>query len=139
MVTIIVFVLLTAVISTYVIMPLIQARSRKVDLGRESSNHRAIDLIERKESIYSAIKEIEFDHEMGKISEDDFKELRQQYKQEAVDLLKKIDTFQKRKTRPTKQKGKKKSGIQAMNYCWMCGTAISNDDKFCLNCGNKLE
>lgn len=48
-------------------------------------------LEEQKLELYSAIKEIELDFDMGKLSEEDFKELRQSYIYEASKVIKKIE------------------------------------------------
>ncbi len=134
MATAIVFLLLAGTVSLFVALPLIQSRSKMAKFGALESNHRAADLVARKESIYAAIKEIEFDHEMGKLSDEDFHALREQYKQEAVNLLKKIDEVARRQAK-SKGKKRKKGGA----FCWVCGTAITAHDKFCANCGTKLK
>ncbi len=50
-------------------------------------------LEEQKLELYSAIKEIEFDHGLGKLSEEDFKELRQKYVYEAAKMVSKIEAL----------------------------------------------
>ena len=48
-------------------------------------------LEENKLELYSAIKEIEFDHGLGKLSDEDFKELRESYIYEAAMVVRKIE------------------------------------------------
>lgn len=48
-------------------------------------------LEDRKESLLSAIKDIEFDYGLGKLSREDFEELRDKYKVEAASALREID------------------------------------------------
>lgn len=137
-VTLLLFFAITLLIAFFVAIPMLQ-RSPRFGLGKIGSNHSANDLVERKESIYSAIKEIEFDYQMGKLSDEDFKALRQQYKDEAVNLLKKIDQVQRR---PGKSSGQTKRATKKQtspNYCWVCGTAVTQNDKFCANCGTKIQ
>ena len=137
---IIVFILLSIAVSYFVVSPIVQARGRQGGFSGKS-NHHANDLVERKETIYAAIKDIEFDYQMGKLSEEDFKELRQKYKDEAVGLLKTIDKGQ---TKPAKGEGtqvsksQRKTEDQSVNFCWECGMAVAADDNFCANCGNKV-
>lgn len=129
----IIFILLSLSVSAFIVYPLLKARGgSKLDLD---SNHRATDLEERKENIYAAIKEIEFDYQMGKLSEEDFNELRQQYKNDAVELLKEID-----KTQPQVEKaeGKKSAKLQTARFCWNCGAPLKPEDKFCADCGTNL-
>jgi hypothetical protein len=129
----IIFVLLTLLISFFIVSPIIIARNRKSGNLPARSNHHAGELIDRKETIYASIKEIEFDYEMGKLSEEDFQELRRQYKNEAVNLLKKIDQTQSKTSKSAKHKKGK-----AVNYCSNCGNAVAASDKFCSSCGTNL-
>ncbi len=48
-------------------------------------------LLSEKESLYSAIKELDFDHEMGKLSDEDYKQLKNEYTEKAVAVLKDLD------------------------------------------------
>ena len=49
------------------------------------------ELLEEKEHAYAAIKELDFDYKMDKLSADDYQELSRQYKQKAVAILQEID------------------------------------------------
>ena len=77
--------------------PLAKSKNKRRQ-GKISGNHVAGDLLDRKETVYAAIKEIEFDYQMGKLSEEDFQQLRQQYKDEAVSILKQLDNAQGQKS-----------------------------------------
>jgi hypothetical protein len=112
--------------------PLAKAKNKR-RLGKISSNHVAADLLDRKETVYAAIKEIEFDYQMGKLSEEDFQQLRQQYKDEAVAILKQLDTAQGAKSK----KSSKKSDA-ATRFCSQCGSKIAQADKFCSSCGSRI-
>ena len=48
-------------------------------------------LEENKLELYSAIKEIEFDHGLGKLTDEDYKELRESYIYEAAKVVRKIE------------------------------------------------
>jgi hypothetical protein len=48
-------------------------------------------LLSEKESLYAAIKELDFDHEMGKLSDEDYKQLKNEYTEKAVTVLKALD------------------------------------------------
>lgn len=48
-------------------------------------------LEENKLELYSAIKEIEFDHGLGKLTDEDYKELRRSYIYEAAKVVRKIE------------------------------------------------
>ncbi len=84
-------------------------------------------LVKQKEYSYTAIKELEFDYNMGKISEDDFQNLRKRYKAEAINAILKLESEQNTKRSPS-------------SYCTECGQKFKKDLRFCTNCGkpNKL-
>lgn len=134
--TVILFLVLTAAVSYLVAAPILQSRRLQFN---PDSNHKASDLIERKEAIYAAIKDIEFDYQMGKLSEEDFHALRQQYKDEAVGLLKKIEQIQHKTGKSKDATAAKKSEQASPKFCWSCGAAVTRGDKFCANCGGALE
>jgi hypothetical protein len=48
-------------------------------------------LVSEKEALYSTIKELDFDHQMGKLSDDDYKQLKSEYTQKALSVLKALD------------------------------------------------
>ncbi len=106
----------------------------------------------RKDNAYAAIRELEFDLNMGKLSNDDFETLKEQYTVEALDCLKAIDQLQQQEKRAgdykqeppegqvkeeifARRAGKKK---KAVIYCVQCGAGSSHQDRFCHACGTQL-
>lgn len=57
-----------------------------IDLNKE-----IISLEGEKNKLYSDLKDIEFDYNLGKITENDYKELRSKYMDRTAELLRKID------------------------------------------------
>ncbi len=109
----------------------------------EGSNGRLADLMERRDHLLAAIKEIEFDREMGKITIEDFNEINARYRAEAVAVLRRIDAL-RGKGRAYK---KLEAELQRMRtqhkkigekFCSECGKSVSASDRFCCNCGNRL-
>src|SRR3990167_1347388 len=49
------------------------------------------ELQRKKESTYSALKELEFDYELGNLSPEDHRDLEERYKEKAVKILKDMD------------------------------------------------
>lgn len=74
----------------WVLMPLFRNAVRQDDLTGKPVD-RLDELKNKKNSVYAVIKELEFDLNMGKLTEEDFQILKRQYTQEAVDYLKEID------------------------------------------------
>jgi hypothetical protein len=118
----------------FVAYPLLQKRQQRVSFA---DNHRAEELEARKAEIYAAIKDIDFDFQMGKLSKEDYEQLRSQYKSEAVGLLKRIDQAHgKRKDDGGARAGADRPG--SAKFCHQCGQPLSSSDKFCSSCGEKV-
>src|SRR3990167_2112730 len=58
-----------------------------------SADDRRLELSEEKASVYRALKEIEFDHEAGHLSEEDYRPLRDRYESRAAALLHALDAL----------------------------------------------
>lgn len=121
-------VVLSLIVIAYIGYPFYQARQKKISF---ELNHRAEELETRKSEIYAAIKDIEFDYQMGKLSEEDYRELRNQYRSQAVALLKEIDAVSD--IRPQQS-----SRGTRVKFCSQCGTPVGKDDQFCADCGASL-
>jgi hypothetical protein len=130
--------ILTAIFVAY---PLFQKQQRKASFAL---NHRDQELEARKAEIYAAIRDIDFDYRMGKLSQEDYETLRDQYKTEAVGLMKQIDHIKLGEFRTTASKGdgndmpRQEQGGKAARFCHQCGQPISAHDRFCSACGEKL-
>lgn len=48
-------------------------------------------LLQKKDAIYENMKDLEFEWKMGKLSEEDYQQLRDEYKAEAAQVLNRID------------------------------------------------
>lgn len=87
-------------------------------------------LLSRKNSVYTGIKDLEFDYKTGKISDEDYGELRSKLEGQAVDVLKAIDELEK-----GKEPAARKAGERARLFCTACGFQYEEDDRFCPSCG----
>ena len=135
--------ILTALFVGY---PLLQKQQRKVSFAL---NHRAQELEARKAEIYAAIRDIDFDYRMGKLSQEDYETLRDQYKAEAISLMKQIDQMPLGQSRSAPSKGDGKaapdrgrmetaSPEKVARFCHQCGQPVTAADQFCSACGEKL-
>ena len=57
-----------------------------------SNGHHADALIESKEGIYRSILDLEFDHQTGKVSEDDYTTMRREAEVSALEILVELDS-----------------------------------------------
>ena len=90
---------LTLLVGALIVYPLMTKRK---DTETDSPFEDKLDhLLLQKESSYLALKELEFDYTIGKLSEQDYERLRSKLERTALSLLKEID-------RPKQEKGKEK-------------------------------
>lgn len=113
------------------------------------------NLLSEREATYSAIKDLEFDHAQGKISEADFTDLHAKYETKALGILQQLHSFGKPAVRSVERplhlpdsgcprcgepfhwsdKFCRSCGEALSAKCRTCGAAIGPDDKFCARCG----
>jgi len=105
-----------------------------------------------------AIKELEFDRAMGRLSETDWHEMSSRLRARASRLMRQLDAGAGYRDQIERDLAKRLGGAQepaAMrpaegrgaapvdapvsgNFCTQCGTKNEGDARFCKNCGNKL-
>lgn len=96
-----------------------------------------------------AIKELEFDRAMGKVSEGDFLEMSGRLRARAVRLMRQLDAgagyrdriekdLAKRLGERTVQPPEASARTPAARTCATCSTANDGDARFCKECGAKL-
>jgi len=73
----------------YVVSPLLR---KTTGLTAESLDERLRELEEQKETLYDVIKEVEFDYQMQKLSNEDYTKLRDQLRREAAGILQQIES-----------------------------------------------
>jgi len=145
-------------------------RSRKAD-GEEyfpdPRAERVKELDSRKDSLLSAIKDIEFDHGLGKLSREDFEELHGKYRAEAASILKEIDSIggafpgedyddieseiraeRNKFLSPYDDLEIEKEILRAREaawteggerFCTKCGSGAGAEDLYCSKCGANLD
>lgn len=107
----------------------------------------------KKDGVYAIIKELEFDLNMGKLSEEDFHILKRQYLQQAAGYMEKIDkleTSQATDSKPAEADGATEiqpetasrhmqgSTARKYVYCTACGERAAAGDRYCGACGANL-
>ncbi|MDE2830506.1 MAG: hypothetical protein OXN20_10345, partial [Gemmatimonadota bacterium] len=89
--TIAAFILIAAGILLFIFTPLFDPRDANTinQISRREARRR--ELIEQRDMVYEAIRELDFDHRMGKVEEDDYRQTRARYTAQAVELIKSLD------------------------------------------------
>ena len=105
-----------------------------------------------------AIKELEFDRAMKKVSEDDFKEVTSRLRARAIRLIQQLDAGASYRDQIERELVRRMSGVRgaetkvgaipvdgdagrtlpAEGVCANCSTSNDSDAKFCKGCGAKL-
>src|SRR5262245_24350136 len=100
-----------------------------------------------------AIKDLDFDHAMGKLSEEDWQEMSSRLRARAARLMRELDAgtgyrqqierdLEKRlgdaRLKPSRDNDAAGTKGPAGRVCASCSTANDTDARFCKNCGAKL-
>jgi len=111
------------------------------------------DLLARRDAIYQAIRELRFDYQVGKVSEADYHIFEDQFKIQAVAVLKEIDQLQAaeadgdldgrleaeiaalRRNGHGAGPARVKQPAGAARFCSQCGQPVQPGDLFCGACG----
>ncbi len=81
----------------FVAYPFLSDTAQRALRERRESEWQAMD--KRKEDAIDALKDIDMDYRMGKLSDEDYEILRAQHEQEAVEVLKEIDALEKKRSK----------------------------------------
>jgi len=96
------------------------------------------DLLYRKEAAYVALKDLEFDHNTGKIDDDDYKAMKTSFEAEALGILHSIENYKKGIVTPSPASPGARSKGKGEKFCSNCGVAVKKAAKFCHECGARL-
>ena len=122
------------------IRPLVAGRDDRVAM----IGQRTRAALEREKTLaLRAIKELEFDHAMTKISEADFQEMSGRLRSRAARLMRQLDAGPGYRDRIERDLARRLGEIAAKHAkpsstCAACGIGNDADAKFCKSCGQKL-
>jgi hypothetical protein len=108
---------------------------------------RARAAIEREKAlVLRSIKDLEFDHAMGKVSNQDFADMGQRLRTRAAGLLRQLDAgaaystqIEEELARRLAAAGAAPAETPAARFCTQCGSPTAAGSKFCGQCGHRLE
>ncbi|NOY78212.1 MAG: hypothetical protein GXO76_10135 [Calditrichaeota bacterium] len=81
---------ISVILMGYVLYPLLQENDRLRYIPEGMIPFRLIKLNQKKNELLATLKELEFEHQMGKISLSDYNQLKQKYELETVQIFKDI-------------------------------------------------
>ncbi len=105
--TILIELLLIITVSVVVGYPLFVKTPRSVTGVRNINTNGLPHLLVQKEVAYATLKDLDFDFKTGKLSDEDYQELKTQYEKEAIGILEKIDKISKKQSHPAGKKKRK--------------------------------
>lgn len=123
------------------IRPLVSAHDERGAVVGERT--RAALEVEKNNTLRT-IKELEFDRAMGKMSEEDFREMSVRLRARAARLIKQLDAGSGYRAAIEKDLARRlgehheKASAPATRACPKCRTSNDADAKFCKNCGERL-
>ena len=139
---------LTLLAGIFVLRPLFGESENSLDilLTAETELDRLVD---RKAAIYGNLKDLALEHEMGRLSEDDFKSLEAGYKADAAAILQKLEQMgasELLENSIEKEIASRKERLAAGEadpdrnkaLCPFCSAEVIPGKKFCADCGHEL-
>jgi len=141
----------------YVVLPLLTQQPPLLPVDDD----RLADLLARKDSALRAIKELEFDHQVGKINAEDYLRFNQRLSRQAIVLIQQLEKITPESTALDEQleqaiasRRQAQPATQLPNtvavssisepvgstagvgrFCTECGNRLEPGHKFCANCG----
>lgn len=92
------FILISVGVLLFIFTPLFSTNDTLTQTTQRETRRR--QMREESERVYEAIRELDFDHRMGKIEEADYNDMRTRYQAQAVELMKALDKTNGRADRP---------------------------------------
>lgn len=142
---------MTVLVLGLVGIPLLRERKPEEDLliDEEYEDSELNRLLSKKETTLEAIRELEFDHAVGSLSDEDYQELKEKYERKAISVLKNLkeagavgvndrdgeDSRRLAKVVRARQGERRRAGGSA---CRNCGAPHGDEDRFCASCGAEL-
>jgi rRNA maturation endonuclease Nob1 len=121
--------------------------ARELDVSFAGTSDPILEnLIVQRDATYAAIKDLDFDHAMSKLSDSDYRVLRAKYETKAAGILQELDgltaSHQPRARTDISDESIEKQIQQLRSVtavrCSKCGTRASPSDKFCAKCGTPV-
>ena len=145
----IVLMLILAAIAA-VAWPLLNPARPSADAERELSPELE-ELAGQRDTAYRAIRELEFEHQLGNLSQQDYQSLRERYRTEAAGILQQLERARgpeketvavSRDVSPRIARARKEPEAATATDgrpCPACGKSVPADDRFCWHCGAALD
>ncbi|MBI4496716.1 MAG: hypothetical protein HY689_02310 [Chloroflexi bacterium] len=146
------FALATALVLMYVFLPLTRRRSQPGAAATPlpwSTNGRFRALEEQRAAALEALRELEFEFQLGNLTEEDYRRLRDRYSRRAIALLQAAEVADRELDAEIEEavqnlrNGRARAAARPGAFggstaCPRCGTLARSTDRFCVACGAAL-
>ncbi len=145
MITTIVGLVLVLAAAFYVAWPLLSGAPAAADTG-VATDDAPSDPEHEKDLALRAIREADFDHRTGKLSDEDYASLRDELEGRALNAMAEIDAANAlhavptstSATPPAASTSTARAAAEPGGFCPACGVRFARDARFCPGCGKKL-
>ena len=145
-------ILIVAAVALFVAAPLSGGFLRR---RRSTSRELDFERLEHERGLaVQGLRELEFDHEMGKLEEIDYRNLKRSLEDRALSAMTAIERLRgaprlarvQAAQRPStpgpapapRSAGASRGALPTVSYCPQCGAPIAEGHKFCTGCGTSL-
>jgi hypothetical protein len=143
--TIAIEILMIIAAAAYVAVPFFTSAATPESAGAKPVTASERERLERQKlDAYAAIKELEFDYRMHKLSDADFAAIRDKYAVQALEAIAALDAAKATQPRQVddgqRPEGHRPEGRRASRvaFCPSCGVSVPARAKFCPACGRSL-
>jgi hypothetical protein len=125
-----ILVILALVVSVILIVgyPLVHPLKYQEQPASGSSRPGESELYGKREVVFEALRDLQFEFATGKLSSGDYEQLKGAYEVQAAQIMQQIDS----------QSPGKHASAQRARVCPRCAATTTTHDKFCTHCGAKL-
>ena len=143
----VVFVILSLILGGAALLAVaypILLKGRAAPTATLSAQERLEELLAQRDAAYQALRELSFDHRVGKITDEDFVAFEANLKHTAADALRALDEFEQAADIDLdayleRTISARKAALSAGGHrCPQCGQPAAAGDKFCAACGAAL-
>jgi ribosomal protein L40E len=122
----------------FVLFPVFSRDASAGEVGSERATELA-RLTEKKVRIYESIKDLDFEHEAGKVSDRDYQQVRGDYLSQAVAVVAAMDALvSKSDPAAATEKGAPQAEAAEERVCVACGQKNPHEARFCFRCGSEI-
>jgi hypothetical protein len=129
--------LAAGLVVSFIAAPLrVARRGASADEATESEE---VALHER-DAVYAALRDLEHDHETAKLSDEDYQAMRRELRARAAALMNASASAGSASARSEPQASEVHQDVNAPAiFCTACGATARPDDRFCAQCGARIE